>query len=76
MALDKPEHKTWWYWASWPFLGLAYLLLLPYGLIIGRSPSDQGKMQWTSEWYQALEDWIDDPIDWLKYMLFGIGQAP
>lgn len=76
MALHKPEHAKWWYWASWPFLAGFYLLLLPIGMIIGRERSDKGKMQWSWKEYQDLEDWIDDPIDWIKYKLFGVGKPP
>lgn len=76
MALHKPEHKTVRYWVLWPFLAIGYVLMLPYGFITGRSPSDKGKMQWNSAWYQSWEDYIDDPIDWLKYKLFGIGTPP
>ena len=76
MALHKPEHKTIKYWLLWFPLSLGYVLLLPYGFVTGRSKSDKGKMQWSKKWYQDLEDYIDDPIDWLKYKLFGIGEPP
>ena len=76
MALHKPEHKTVKYWLLWLPLSLGYVLLLPYGWITGRSPSDREKMQWSKKWYQDLEDYIDDPIDWLKQKLFGIGKLP
>jgi len=77
MALHKPEHRTVKYWLFWPMLAILYALLLPYGLLHGRFVYDEkGKKHWNLEWYQALEDYIDDPIDWLKHKLFGIGELP
>ena len=79
MALHKPEHRKWWYWVSWPFLGLLYAMLLPVALIIGRhtEPKNKGTVRkWNWNWFRKLEDWIDDPIDWLKHKLFGIGELP
>lgn len=78
MVYHKPEHKKVWWWVAWPFMATGFVLMLPYGLITGREPMEKkpNKTQWKSEWYQSWEDYIDDPIDWLKYKLFGIGTLP
>ena len=61
MALQKPEHKTWWYWASWPFLALGFVLTFPVAYwFVGR---DKGT------WLRRWEDWIDDPVDYVKELL-------
>ena len=79
MALHKPEHRTWWYWASWPLLGLLFMILLPVALIVGRHTESKGDgfiRKWNWQWFRKLEDWIDDPVDWCKQKLFGIGKLP
>lgn len=63
MALHKPEHRKWWYWATWPFLTAFFMVAFPVALIIrGYSSTRKG-------WLRDLENWIDDPVDWLKEWL-------
>lgn len=63
MALHKPEHRKWWYWASWPFLTVGFCAVFPFFLIIrGYSGTRKGFIR---DW----ENWIDDPVDWLKEWL-------
>lgn len=63
MALHKPEHTTWWYWASWPFLALGFLLVWPFCFLLNG-------WEWTRQgWLRDWENWIDDPIDWIKEWL-------
>ncbi len=63
MALHKPEHRAWWYWASWPFLTAGFAIVFPLVLIIrGYADTREG---WIRDW----ENWIDDPIDWVKEWL-------
>jgi hypothetical protein len=79
MALHKPEHRTFKYWALYLPRASLYVALLPVALIKGRHEemATSGlRMKWNWEWYRDLEDTIDDPIDWLKYKLFGIGTYP
>jgi hypothetical protein len=79
MALHKPEHGKWWYWVSWPVLAIGYIILLPAALIRGRHTEPKGNetiRKWNWRWFRKLEDWIDDPVDWLKQKLFNIGELP
>ena len=62
MALHKPEHKTVWYWVKWPFLALGFAVVFPFCYLI------KG-WEWTRDgWLRDWEDYIDDPIDFLKEM--------
>jgi len=79
MALHKPEHRTVMYWIYYPMICGIYVLLLPYALVQGRyavGTTTGRKMKWNWRLFREVEDWIDDPIDWLKYKLFGIGTLP
>lgn len=63
MALHKKEHKTWWYWASWPFLTVSFFPVFLVCLIIFG-------YDWTRDgWLRDWEDWIDDPFDYVKEWL-------
>lgn len=63
MALHKPEHRTWWYWASWLPLTVIFIPVWIICLIFkGYAWTRQG---WLRDW----EDWIDDPIDFIKEWL-------
>jgi hypothetical protein len=63
MALHKPEHRTVKYWVLWLPLTVGFLLVLPIGLLtVGRK---------TGTWLRRWEDYIDDPIDYLKEKVHG-----
>lgn len=63
MALHKPEHKTVWYWIKWPFLATGFVAaFIPCVLIFG--------YEWTRDgWLRDWENYVDDPIDWVKEFL-------
>jgi len=63
MALHKPEHRKWWYWASWPFLTAFFCIVFPLALIF------RGYASTRKGWLRDLENWIDDPVDWVKEWL-------
>ena len=63
MALHKPEHRKWWYWASWPFLTAFFCIVFTLALIT------RGYASTRDGWLRDLEDWIDDPIDFVKEWL-------
>ena len=63
MALHKPEHRKWWYWLSWPFLAAFFSIIFPLALIF------RGYASTRKGWLRDLENWIDDPVDWLKEWL-------
>jgi hypothetical protein len=60
MALHKPEHRKWWYWASWPFLTAFFCIIFPLALTI------RGYASTRKGWLRDLENWIDDPVDFVK----------
>lgn len=79
MALHKPEHKQVTYWLYYPVLALCYLICLPYAIMVGRHDEPKGDgtiRKWNLEFFRKLEDYIDDPVDWLKHKLFNIGSLP
>jgi hypothetical protein len=64
MALHKPEHKKVWWWLAWPFMFLGFVVVFPFAYpFVGRKRD--GKNTWLKNW----EDYIDDPIDWMKEKL-------
>lgn len=61
MALHKPEHRTVKYWLLWLPMTLGFLIVFPVAYpIVGRQ---------TGSWLRDWEDYIDDPIDWVKEWL-------
>jgi hypothetical protein len=63
VALHKPEHKTWQYWVKWPFLAAAFAVVFPFCLLIFG-------YQWTRDgWLRDWENYIDDPVDFVKEWL-------
>lgn len=63
MALHKPKHKTLWYWIKWPILAMGFAIVFPFCcLLFGYGYTRNG---WLREW----EDYIDDPIDFVKEYL-------
>ena len=79
MALHKPEHRTVKYWLLYIPLTVLYCIVLPIALIKGRHEEEATsglRMKWNWRWFRKLEDVIDDPVDWLKHKIMGIGTLP
>ncbi len=63
MALHKPEHQTIRYWVLWLPSSLAFVLTWSIAYLI--KGYDWTRSGWLREW----EDYIDDPIDFIKEWL-------
>ncbi len=63
MALHKPEHRTVQYWVFWLPLAIGFVIAFCIAYLV------KG-YEWTrSGWLRDWEDYIDDPVDFVKEWL-------
>jgi hypothetical protein len=81
VALHKEEHTKVWWWLAWPFMAGAYALFFPIAYFIWPRHKEDATSGTRTKWpkgsfIRRWEDYIDDPIDWLKKKLFDVGTYP